>query len=51
MHLARVETRAMLNSLFDRVTDIELVPDDDTKIAGMPFRSPKHLPVTFRSVS
>jgi len=51
MHLARVETRAMLNSLFDRVTDIQLVPDDDTKIVGMPFRSPKHLPVTFRPVA
>ena len=38
----------MLNSLFDRVTDLQLVPDDDTKIVGMPFRSPKHLPVTFR---
>ncbi|MDT7766738.1 MAG: hypothetical protein QOC63_6158 [Mycobacterium sp.] len=48
MHLARVETRGMLNSLFDRVTDLALVPDDDTKIVGMPFRSPKHLPVTFR---
>ena len=48
MHLARVETRAMLNSLFDRVSDIALLPDDDTKIVGMPFRSPKHLPVTFR---
>ncbi len=51
MHLARVETKAMLTSLFDRVTDIELVPDDDCKIVGMPFRSPKHLPVTFRAVS
>ncbi|OBB01176.1 cytochrome [Mycobacteriaceae bacterium 1482268.1] len=50
MHLARVETKAMLNSLFDRVTDIELVPDDDCAIVGMPFRSPKHLPVTFRPV-
>ena len=48
MHLARVETRAMLNSLFDRVTDLQLVPDEDNKIVGMPFRSPKHLPVTFR---
>ncbi len=48
MHLARVETRAMLNSLFDRVTDLQLVPDEDTKIVGMPFRSPKHLPVTYR---
>jgi cytochrome P450 len=51
MHLARVETRAMLNSLFDRVTDLQLQQDDDTKIVGMPFRSPKHLPVTFRPVS
>ena len=50
MHLARVETKAMLNSLFDRVTDLQLVPDDDTKITGMPFRSPKHLPVTFQPV-
>jgi cytochrome P450 len=47
MHLARVETRAMLNSLFDRVTDLNLVPADDTKIVGMPFRSPPNLPVTF----
>ncbi len=51
MHLARVETTAMLNSLFDRVTDLQLVPDADTKIVGMPFRSPATLPVTFRSVS
>ena len=48
MHLARVETRAMLNSLFDRVTDLQLVPDEDNKIVGMPFRSPKTLPVTYR---
>ena len=51
MHLARVETKAMLNSLFDRTTDIELASDDDTKIVGMPFRSPKRLPVTFRPVA
>jgi cytochrome P450 len=51
MHLARVETRAMLNSLFDRATDFQLNADDDTKITGMPFRSPKHLPVTFRPTS
>ena len=50
MHLARVETRAMLCSLFDRVTDLQLVPDDDTRIVGMPFRSPKNFPVTFRAV-
>ena len=50
MHLARVETKAMLTSLFDRLTDFQLIEDDDTKIVGMPFRSPKHLPVTFRPV-
>ena len=48
MHLARVETSAMLTSLFDRVTDLQLVPDDDTRIVGLPFRSPINLPVTFR---
>ena len=51
MHLARVETKAMRNSLFDRVTDLQLLADVDTKIVGMPFRSPKHLPVTFRPVA
>jgi cytochrome P450 len=50
MHLARVETKAMLNSLFDRVTDLQLVPSDDSEIVGMPFRSPGSLPVTFRPV-
>jgi cytochrome P450 len=50
MHLARVETRAMLNSLFDRVTDLQLASADDTKIVGMPFRSPENLPVTFSLV-
>jgi cytochrome P450 len=51
MHLARVETRAMLNSLFDRVTDIKLAPDKETTIVGFPFRSPESLPVTFRTAS
>ncbi len=51
MHLARVETKAMLTSLFDRLTDFQLIADEDTKIVGMPFRSPKHLPVTFRPVA
>ncbi|TPG31698.1 cytochrome P450 [Mycolicibacterium hodleri] len=48
MHLARVETKAMLNSLFDRVTDLRLMPSEDSQIVGMPFRSPGSLPVTFR---
>ena len=51
MHLARVETKAMLTSLFDRLTDFQLIADDDTKIVGMPFRSPKHLPVTFTPIA
>lgn len=51
MHLARVETRAMLNSLFDRVSDLALVPGTAAGIVGMPFRSPERLPVTFRPAS
>lgn len=51
MHLARLETRVMLNSLFDRVRDLAFVPDDGTgeesKIVGLTFRSPNKLPVTF----
>ncbi|OBH03010.1 cytochrome P450 [Mycobacterium sp. E3247] len=51
MHLARLETRVMLNSLFDRVKDLALVADDGTgqesKIVGLTFRSPNKLPVTF----
>jgi cytochrome P450 len=51
MHLARLETRVMLNSLFDRVRDLAFVPDDATgeesKIVGLTFRSPNKLPVTF----
>jgi len=50
MHLARIETKAMLNSLFDRVTDLQLVPGDDSEIVGMPFRSPGSLPVTFQPI-
>lgn len=50
MHLARIETKAMLNSLFDRVTDLQLVPSDDSEIVGMPFRSPGSLPVTFQPI-
>lgn len=51
LHLARVETRSMLNSLFDRVTDLELRAGEDTRIVGMPFRSPTRLPVSFRAAS
>src|ERR1700757_2165964 len=51
MHLARLETRVMLNSLLDRVSDLAFVPDDGTgeesRIVGLTFRSPNKLPVTF----
>jgi cytochrome P450 len=51
MHLARLETRVMLNSLFDRLKDLAFVSDDGTgeesKIVGLTFRSPNKLPVTF----
>ena len=47
MHLARLETRVMLNSLLDRVENLTLEPDDETRIVGVTFRSPNSLPVTF----
>jgi cytochrome P450 len=55
MHLARMETRVMLNSLLDRADQLAFVPDDGTgeesKIVGLIFRSPNKLPVTFSSAS
>jgi cytochrome P450 len=55
MHLARMETRVMLNSLFDRVENLAFTPDDgtgeDAEIVGLIFRSPNKLPVTFTPVS
>jgi cytochrome P450 len=55
MHLARLETRVMLNSLFDRVANLALVADDgtgdDARIVGLTFRSPNKLPVTFTPAS
>jgi cytochrome P450 len=55
MHLARLETQVMLNSLLDRVSDLAFVPDDGTgdeaRIVGLTFRSPNKLPVTFTPVT
>ncbi|HXS86739.1 MAG TPA: cytochrome P450 [Mycobacterium sp.] len=51
MHLARLETRVMLNSLLDRLENLRLEPDDETRIVGVTFRSPNSLPVTFTPVS
>jgi cytochrome P450 len=51
MHLARLETRIMLNSVLNRVENLAFVPDDGTgeesRIVGLIFRSPNKLPVTF----
>ncbi|WKG05455.1 cytochrome P450 [Mycolicibacterium sp. HK-90] len=50
LHLARMETRVALESLLNRVTDLELVTDDDPHIFGQPFRSPTAIPVTFQPI-
>jgi cytochrome P450 len=48
MHLARMETRVLLETLFDRLPDLRLDPDaSDVHITGMIFRSPLSLPVRF----
>ena len=48
MHLARVEMRAALNLLLDRLPRLRLDPDgDDPHIRGQVFRSPTALPVLF----
>jgi cytochrome P450 len=51
MHLARLETRVILNSLLDRLANLALVPDEDSRIVGLTFRSPNKLPVTFTPTS
>jgi cytochrome P450 len=49
MHLARMETRVAVNTLFDRLPDMRLAPapGQDLHIKGMAFRSPIALPVAF----
>jgi cytochrome P450 len=47
LHLARLETRVALECLLNRLTNIELLTDDDPHIHGQPFRSPTAIPVTF----
>src|SRR5204863_7006137 len=46
MHLARMETRAAINRIFDRLPNVRLDPDAETPyITGMTFRAPPRLPV------
>jgi len=51
MHLARMETRVLLNAVLDRLPDLRLDPAaQDPHIHGMIFRSPPNLPVLFGGV-
>ncbi len=48
MHLARLETRVVLNAVLDRLLGLRLDPDgDDPHIRGLIFRSPTSVPVLF----
>ena len=47
LHLARLETRVAVECILNRLTNIELLTDDDPHIHGQPFRSPTALPVRF----
>jgi cytochrome P450 len=50
MHLARLETRVLLNAVLDRLPGLRLDPAaEDPHIHGMIFRSPPNLPVAFSS--
>ena len=48
MHLARLETRVLLNAVLDRLPGLRLDPAaHDIHVHGMVFRSPPELPVLF----
>jgi cytochrome P450 len=48
MHLARMESRVAINTLFDRLGPFRLDPEaEPPHIEGMAFRSPLSLPVVF----
>jgi cytochrome P450 len=48
MHLARMETRVVLETLFARCPNLRLDPAaDDVHVSGMVFRAPLALPVVF----
>ena len=48
MHLARMEPRVAVNTLFDRLGAFSLDPDADAPhIEGLAFRSPLSLPVVW----
>lgn len=48
MHLARIETRVLLDAVLDRLPNLRLDPDaDDPHVRGLIFRSPNQVPVVF----
>jgi cytochrome P450 len=50
MHLARLETRVVLNAVLDRLPGLRLDREaDEAYIRGMVFRSPTALPVVFEA--
>jgi len=50
MHLARMESRVAINTLFDRLGPFTLDPDaEPPHIEGLAFRSPLSLPVVFQA--
>ena len=52
MHLARMETRVVLEALLDRLPNLRLDPEaKDPHITGEMFRSPLELPVLFEALA
>ena len=48
MHLARMETKVVMETLLDRLPNLRLDPEaEDVHITGRGFRSPRRLPVVF----
>ena len=48
MHLARMETKVVMETLLDRLPNLKLDPAaEDVHITGRGFRSPRRLPVVF----
>jgi len=48
MHLARMETKVVVNALLDRLPNVRIDPDAEAPfITGMTFRAPPALPVVF----
>ncbi len=52
MHLARMETRILINGLLDALPELRLDPAaDDVHITGLAFRAPRTLPVMFTAAA